>query len=286
MVLKMNYRELYVKLFSDECFRNFCSMIDDLRNTEHKIKMPFETAILLFDANVDYIEEINDIEVIHTQVKNFLNPNGRTISKDTLFYDYFVIKNIMRIADGNIKQLEDNRFSHIPLDFTDYANSICKFDTCTCGHKPKIIFSNFINSLTGKVMCEKCGLSVSKLFIYDKLFLKQCKDYGEVYVNLEKGIKELSDSWNKNVAKNESILHRTMREVLSYDSNVCVNKIIYDLHKKLYSYMVDNNIYRKPKYWNEPGFWDIATDKMMECKEPVKWVEDYLWENMPNRIEV
>lgn len=51
-----------------------------------------------------------------------------------------------------------------------------------------------------------------------------------------------------------------------------------DMHNKLYGYMVDNNIYRKPKYWN------AATDKMMKCEEPLKWVEDYLWENMPNRI--
>lgn len=105
-----------------------------------------------------------------------------------------------------------------------------------------------------------------------------------MYVNLQDGIKKLSDSWNEEVAKNESILHRTMRELLSYGSNACVNHRLYDLHEKLYSYMTENNIYRKPEYWNEPGYWDIATDKMMECKEAVQWVEDYLWENMPCKI--
>ena len=71
---------------------------------------------------------------------------------------------------------------------------------------------------------------------------------------------------------------------MSYGSNVYVKQIKYELHKKLYGYMVDHDIYRKPEYWNEPGYWDIATDKMLECQEPVQWVEDYLWENMPCRI--
>ena len=44
---------------------------------------------------------------------------------------------------------------------------------------------------------------------------------------------------------------------MSYGSNVCVNPIKCELHNKLYGYMVDNGIYRKPEYWNEPGYWDI-----------------------------
>ena len=77
-----------------------------------------------------------------------------------------------------------------------------------------------------------------------------------------------------------------MRELLSYGSNVCVNPIIYDLHEKLYGYMVENSIYREPEYWDEPGYWDIATDKMMECKEPVQWVKEYLWESQPCKLSV
>lgn len=278
-------KELFAKLFSDKCFKRFCTKIDELKRTNRKIEIPIETATLLFAAKVDWVKGDEDIEIIHDLVKSFLNPNmGMGISKTTLFYDYFIIKNIMRIADRNIKRLEGNRFRQLPLDLTEYANSICKFESCTCGYEPQIIFSSFINCLTGKVICEKCGLSVSKMFVYDKLPLKQCEDYGEVYVNLEKGIRELADSWNKEVAKNESILHRTMRELLSYGSNVCVNPIISDLHDKLYGYMVENNVYRKPEYWNEPGYWDIATDKMMECEGPIKLVEEYLWENIPNRI--
>lgn len=275
-------RELFERLYNDDCFKNFCCMVDRLRNKEHKIKLPLETATLLYSASVDYVKDKEDVEVMHDLVKIFLNPSGLPISKTTSFYDYFVTTNIMRIADGKREKLEDNRWRQLPLDLTEYANSICKFDTCTCGHKPNIVFSCFWNSLTGKVICEKCGLSLNMLFTHEADIFHG--DSGTVYVNLEGGIKSLCDSWNKEVAKNESILHRTMRELLSYESNVCVDKTIYDLHEKLYGYMTENGIYRKPEYWNEPGYWDIATYKMMECKEPVQWVEEYLWEIMPCKI--
>lgn len=280
----MNSRELFTKLYEDKCFKNFCSMIDELRNREYEIKRPLETLVLLVSSNVDYISGEDNIDVIHNRVKHFLIHDGRNVSKTTSFYDYFVITNIMWIADGKKEQIGENRWRQLPLDLTEYASSICKFDTCTCGHKPNIVFSCFWNSLTGKVICEKCGLSVNMLFTYQADFFHG--DSGTVYVNLEDGIKKLSELWNKEVAKNESILHRTMRELLSYGSNVCVNKIIYNLHEKLYAYMTEKGIYRKPEYWNEPGYWDIATDKMMECNEPVQWVEDYLWENMPCKLSV
>ncbi|MDE6607594.1 MAG: hypothetical protein K2K54_07565, partial [Lachnospiraceae bacterium] len=137
-----------------------------------------------------------------------MNPSGLPISKTTSFYDYFVITNIMWIADGKREKLEDNRWRQLPLDLTEYANSICKFDTCTCGYKPKILFSNFINALRGVVVCEKCNLSVSKGFIYNDI--RPHEPVCDIYVNLQEGIKNLSDLWNEEVAKNESILHRTM----------------------------------------------------------------------------
>lgn len=275
-------RKLFAKLYNDDCFKTFCNQIDQLRKQEYEISILLETTTLLLGAGIGYIKENSDILSLHNSVKYFLNPFGREISKNTAFYDYFVITNIMRIADGKREQLEGNRWIQLPLDLTEYADSICGFNTCTCGYKPEIIFSNFINCLTGKVICKKCELSVTKMFVYDEL--KPNQPVRETYVNLREGIMKLSDLWNKEVAKNESILHRTMRELLSYGSNVCVNPIKYDLHNKLYEYMVDNGIYRKPEYWNEPGYWDIATDKMMEYQEPVQWVENYLWENMPCRI--
>lgn len=237
---------LFAKLYNDEYFWNFCSMVDELRKVEQKIDIPLKTAILLRNAKVNYVKENKDIEAVHNNVKQYLNNNGREISKTTLFFNYFVITNIMWIADRKRERLEDNRWRLLPLDLTEYANSICKFDTCTCGHKANTVFSCFWNSLTGKVTCRKCGLSVNMLFTYEADFFHG--DSGTVYVNLEDGIKELSDLWNKEVAKNESILHRTMRELLSYGSNVCVNKVIYNLHEKLYAYMVDNGVYREPEY--------------------------------------
>ena len=279
-------RELFAKLYNDDCFKTFCNQVDQLRKQGYEISIPLETTTLLFSSGIGYIKEDMGIDPIHNSVKYFLNPTGRVfgreISKNTAFYDYFVITNIMWIADGKREQLEGNRWIQPPLDLTEYADNICGFNTCICGYKPKVLFSNFISCLTGKVICKKCELSVTKMFVYDEL--KPNQPIRETYVNLQEGIKKLSDLWNKEVAKNESILHRTMRELLSYGSNVCVNPIKIKLHNKLYDYMVDNGIYRKPEYWNEPGYWDIATDKMMECKEPVQWVEDYLWENMPCRI--
>lgn len=277
-------RELFARLYDDECFKTFCIMVDELRKKGYKVKLPIETATLLYAADVDCVKGNEEMDAIHNLVEIFLNPDGRGISKTTSFYDYFVIANIMWIADRKKEQIEENRWRQLPLDLTEYANSICKFDTCTCGHKPNIVFSCFWNSLTGKVICEKCDLSVNMLFTHEADFFHG--DSGTVYVNLEAGIKKLSNLWNEEVAKNENILHRTMRELLSYGSNVCVNPVIYDLHEKLYTYMTENRICRKPEYWNEPGYWDVATDKMMECKEPVQWVEEYLWENMPCKLEV
>lgn len=275
-------KELFAKLYNDDCFKTFCNQIDQLRKQGYEITLPLETTTLLFGSGIGYIKENSDILSLYNSVKKFLNPSGREISRETGFYDYFVITKIMLVADNNTQQVEYNTYRLMPLNVTEYADSICGFDTCLCGYKPRVLLSCFVNSLTGKVICEKCGLSVCKLFTHQADIFHG--DSGTVYVNLQDGIKELSDLWNKEVAKNESILHRTMRELLSYGSNVCVNPIKIMLHNKLYDYMVHNGIYRKPEYWNEPGYWDIATDKMMECKEPVQWVEDYLWENMPCRI--
>ena len=275
-------KEIFARLYTDKCFINFCNQIDRLREQEYKIRLSLETAMLLLGSGIEYTKGDRVIASIHNLVKEFLNSTGRGISKNTAFYDYFVITTIMQIADGKREQLEGNRWRQLPLDLTEYAKSICKFDTCTCGYEPKILFTNFIDCLTGKVTCEKCNLSINILFTHEADFFHG--DSGTVYVNLEDGIKRLSDLWNEEVAKNESILHRTMRELLSYGSNVCVSPIINDLHEKLYAYMTENGIYRKPEYWNEPGYWDTATNKMMDCREPVQWVEDYLWENMPCKI--
>ena len=56
-------------------------------------------------------------------VKNYLNRYVRSISKNTPFYDYFVIANIILIAMDNKKYFEDDKFIQLPLDFTVSANS-------------------------------------------------------------------------------------------------------------------------------------------------------------------
>lgn len=43
-----------------------------------------------------------------------------------------------------------------------------------------------------------------KMFVHETSFFDK-SDNGEIYENLEEGIKKLADSWNKEVAKGESI---------------------------------------------------------------------------------
>ena len=81
----MDYKELFTKLYSDKCFHNFCNMVDQLKREENKIELPCDTALLLIAANVDYIKGNENIDAIHMLVKNYLNPNGRSISKNTPF---------------------------------------------------------------------------------------------------------------------------------------------------------------------------------------------------------
>ena len=69
---KMNYRELFIKLYDDKCFKNFCNTIDEMRNKEYKIEIPLETLALWVSSGVDYIKGENNIEVIHNCVKHFL----------------------------------------------------------------------------------------------------------------------------------------------------------------------------------------------------------------------
>lgn len=137
-------KELFARLYADECFKHFCNQIDQLRKQGYEITLPLETTILLFGSGIGYIKEDIGISSLHNSVKKFLNLTGHEISKNTAFYGYFVIQNIMRIADNNTEQIEDNRYRLIPLNLTEYAISICGFDTCTCGYEPRILFSSFL----------------------------------------------------------------------------------------------------------------------------------------------
>lgn len=275
-------KEILDKCFADEKFQRFCSNVDKLKEEKFEIENPIDTALLLYDVGVDFILGNDNLNTIHVLVKDFVNYSRDKIS-DTKFFDYFTITCIKNMAENNVKELGNRRYSIIPLDITEYANSVCEFVGCNCGYMPNIILKSIFGCLILYADCKKCNLHVLKYLIHDKIGFNPHKLY-TVYENFQDGIKELAKRWNAEVTKNESVLHRTMRELLQYDSNCFVNELKLDMHNKLYNYMVDNNIYRKPQYWNEPGYWDIATDKMMECKEPVQWVEELLWENLPNRI--
>lgn len=274
-------KELLQKIYVDRRFKDFCKIIDDMKLKKELTITRLDSAMMLLYCQIDYIKGEENLSFIHELIKEFLNPTGRKVSDNTKFFDYFIIKNLIGIANNNSVQIEKNRYRILPLDITNYAKSLLNIGACTCGYEPKVFLSCFINSLTVHILCEKCGLKVSALLIYEASFTE---NLGEFYVNLEDGIVKLWKRWNIQIEKNESILHRTMRELLQYDENCCVNELKVKMHDKLYEYMIDNDIYRKPKYWNEEGYWDVATDKMLECKEPKEWIEDYLWENMPNRI--
>lgn len=78
-------RELFIRLFDDKCFIIFCSIVDELRNKEHKINLPLETAILLYEANVDCVSGNEEVGKIHNLVKSFLDSDGKGVSKTTFF---------------------------------------------------------------------------------------------------------------------------------------------------------------------------------------------------------
>ena len=103
-------KELFTKLYNNDSFKTFCNQIDQLRKQGYEISIPLETTTLLLGSGIGYIKDEMGIAAIHNSVKYFLNPSGREISKNTAFYDYFVITNIMWIADGKREQLEGNRW--------------------------------------------------------------------------------------------------------------------------------------------------------------------------------
>lgn len=145
-------KEFFAKLYNDDSFKTFCNQIDQLRKQGYEISIPLEITTLLFGSGIGYIKEDMDISSIHNTIKKFLNPSGCEISKNTAFYDYFVITKIMLIADDNTQQIGDNTYRLMPLNVTEYADNICVFNTCTCGYKSRVLLSCFIDSLIGSYL--------------------------------------------------------------------------------------------------------------------------------------
>ena len=54
-------RELFAKLYNDDCFKTFCNQIDQLRKQGYEITLPLETTTLLFGSGIGYIKENSDI---------------------------------------------------------------------------------------------------------------------------------------------------------------------------------------------------------------------------------
>lgn len=78
-------KELFAKLYNDDCFKTFGNQIDQLRKQGYEITLPLETTTLLFGSGIGYIKENSDILSLHNSIKKFLNPYGREISKNTAF---------------------------------------------------------------------------------------------------------------------------------------------------------------------------------------------------------
>ena len=50
-------RELFAKLYNDDCFKTFCNQVDQLRKQGYEISIPLETTTLLFSSGIGYIKE-------------------------------------------------------------------------------------------------------------------------------------------------------------------------------------------------------------------------------------
>lgn len=147
---------------------------------------------------------------------------------------------------------------------------------CSCGYIPVIDTKKIRNALMGHITCEKCGLSVNVVLTQMRLYWDSPFACWEV----ESGIKEMILLWNQEVDKKENIIHRTIRELLEYVTWVGNNSDKSKLSDKLKRYA--SKKIDKEKSLSS----DAMADFLMECKEPVQWVEDYLWENMPCKLSV
>ena len=145
---------------------------------------------------------------------------------------------------------------------------------CSCGYIPVIDTKKINNALIGHITCKKCGLSVNVILTRMRFYWDSPFACWEV----ESGIKEMIWLWNQEVDKKENIVHRTIRELLEYVGYAGNNSDKNKLSIRLKKY-VSEKIEKEKSLGG-----DALADLLMECKESVQWVEDYLWENMPCRI--
>lgn len=251
--------ELCEKFVADKNFINFCNIIDAF-SVEGENLTRLAIASLLLDTNVDFVKG-NDFYMLNVVVEKFLS-HSRSF-KMSKFHDFFIASLILNEA-------YDYEFNKIMI-ISHYIGNITN---CTCGYTPVIDTKKIGNALCGHILCKKCGLSVMRILTRKSLYWDSPFACWEV----ESGIKEMLFLWNQEINKKEDIVHRTIRELLEYVPVAGINSEKVKLSDRLRKYAskkIEN------QYFLEC---DILADLLMECKEPIQWVEEYLWETQPCRI--
>lgn len=81
-------KELLGKFASDGNFVEFCKMVDRRKERGERIRMPFETASMLFGAGVAFVEGENNLDAVHQAVKRFLESPFAGEG----FHEYFIAR--------------------------------------------------------------------------------------------------------------------------------------------------------------------------------------------------
>lgn len=253
--------KLCKKFVTDKNFINFCNTIDVFRLKGKKLTR-LEVASLLLDSNVDFIKGDYFI-ILNVVIEKFLSHSR--FFRMSVFHDFFISALILDDA----YKYEFNK----TMIISQYIRNITN---CSCGYIPIVSTKKIGNTLMGHISCKKCGLSVSTIITKKKLYW----NLPFVCWEVESGIKEMILLWNQEIDKKENIIHRTIRELLEYvtwGGNNSDKSILSDRLK----------IYASKKISEEKSLSsNVLADLLMECQEPVQWVEDYLWENMPCKLEV
>lgn len=249
------------KFVTDKNFLSFCNTIDFFRLKGKEITR-LEVASLLLDSNVDFVKG-DYFAILNIVIEKFLSHSHSL--RMSVFHDFFISALILDDA----YKYEFNK----TMIISQYIRDIAK---CSCGYTPVIDTKKIGNTLMGHITCEKCGLSVNVILTRMRLYL----DSPFACWQVESGIKEMILLWNQEVDKKENIIHRTIRELLEYvtwGGNNSDKSKLSDKLKRYASKKID-----KEKSLSS----DAMADFLMEFKEPVQWVEDYLWENMPCKLSV
>lgn len=249
------------KFVTDKNFISFCNTIDGFRMKGKELTR-LEVASLLLDSNVDFIKG-DYFVILNVVIEKFLTHSH--FFRMSVFHDFFITALILDDAYN----YEFNK----TMIISQYIRNITN---CSCGYIPVIDTKKIRNTLMGHITCEKCGLSVNVILTQMRLYWKSPFTCWEV----ESGIKEMILLWIQEVDKKENIIHRTIRELLEYVTWGGNNSDKSKLSDKL-------KIYASKKIDKEKSLSsDAMADFLMECEEPVQWVEDYLWENMPCKLSV